>query len=432
MALTVEQMLQKTGLNLDPGTWVKETVSGAAKNTSLAGLFPDFRNKVLVLLCAAIDAGYKMNTDMFIGDAGRMKGKGASRHYYGMAVDIHCPNPLAMFAVIGPMAVDQLGLRWGHVSFKYGVDIHCTWGGVRPPYYINEQNVGKVLPYRRANRETTKYKLGDWEHIDGHNTGPAGWSMPVSLADFQKMGKWDAAVPDVSFSGVPAGTSVAGNQQLIDPATLEISAITQEYLKDFLDFEYLVRRYGERSGQISVPFNPNLMVGFPIQIKARFNTLAGVDTQNGLVTLIGYVVSLDHHISVDPPMAMTQIGLSMLRTIEEDTLLKNEYMTQFISGQMDVNIYNMLGLNQSERKHATMADIERIYQNVGAKKPGEKLTQTTQDIFDQYFGKLPGQATSIKETSAQAGSLKPEIDPEDQNDEFESDQEQPDNLTRSW
>jgi hypothetical protein len=198
-------------------------------------------------------------------------------------------------------------------------------------------------------------------------------------------------VPGGSGSGMSADSGI-------------MASLINTYAKNYIDYEYLVRRFAYRNGNINMPFNPEVVAGFPAVIQARYSSVVESGDPDRYRTLFGYVTNVQHVIDVENGQASTFVSLTMLRTKQEDTVLKDTYLKDdyirpigmeetyknlgFIQdGKIDWRVREKAITRRYERNHATLSDVKEVFMS----------TYKGLEFLPVYF---PGDLTASQVSSA--------------------------------
>jgi hypothetical protein len=126
-------------------------------------------------------------------------------------------------------------------------------------------------------------------------------------------------------------------------------------MKSIVRYEFQIRRYSQRRGQLHMPFNPNIMPGFPIEIE---DTYDGGENE----IIYGYVEGVRHTIDIASGNYTTDVEVSMIRTKAEDAELHSiaSFYTPFVTQEIQ-DLYDNLGLNNTPRIMATRDQVRKFF-----------------------------------------------------------------------
>lgn len=136
-------------------------------------------------------------------------------------------------------------------------------------------------------------------------------SLNVRKAEAARSGKNFLLFPEEFFKGpvthrfqVPAWFTHLKNMEV--EASGERTVTLRELMREYVAYEHFRKRYAQRTGQLSTPFNPFAVPGFPCVI---------LDGESSGMHMVGYLDSINQ--SMSSSAMATTVSYSMGRTIPE-------------------------------------------------------------------------------------------------------------------
>lgn len=218
-----------------------------------------------------------------------------------------------------------------------------------------------------------------------------GKTIPLLRPD--EVVKNELPPPTPEESSGNANTEATANQIDQEKVKAEIMTLLTKVQRETSDMEFIKRRFFYRTGTMVMPFNPNLVIGFPAEIEVMYSS-------GNLDTLLGQIVGLQHTIDVESGQAMTTVNFNMLRTKQENgDMVSRDSAFSTIKKEMDVS-YLFLGLNKKERDMATIDDVKELFEQTEyakkivknyfpketAKTSVDNVSNKTKDGVYQYLG----------------------------------------------